>query len=140
MLLQDNLEGIQHLAMFVTDIKRSQEFYGQFGFKLKLAAEIPNDPEPVKLAFIELNGLTLELVELGGEMRKQVASREDGRIDHVALNVKDINKAYAELTSKGFKALEENAPVFLNIWSKGTKYFTIRGPEGEKVEFSQILL
>jgi catechol 2,3-dioxygenase-like lactoylglutathione lyase family enzyme len=139
MLLQDNLEGIQHLAMFVTDIKRSQEFYGQFGFKLKLAAEIPNDPEPVKLAFIELNGLTLELVELGGEMRKQVAARDDGRIDHVALNVKDIDKAYAELTSKGFKALEENAPVFLNIWSKGTKYFTIRGPEGEKVEFSQIL-
>ena len=139
MLLQDNLEGIQHLAMFVTDINRTREFYEQFGFKLKLATEIPNEPEPVKLAFIELNGLTLELVELGGEMRKQVGTREDGRIDHVALNVKDINKAYAELTAKGFKALEENAPVFLNIWKNGTKYFTIRGPEGEKVEFSQIL-
>ena len=139
MLLQDNLEGIQHLAMFVTDLKKSRAFYEQFGFKEKLAAEIPMEPEAVKLAFLELNGLTLELVELGGDMRKQIGSREDGHIDHVALNVKDIDKAYAELTSKGFKALEDPAPVFLNIWKNGTKYFTIRGPEGEKVEFSQIL-
>ncbi len=139
MLLQDNLEGIQHLAMVTTDLKRSREFYEQFGFKVKLAKEVPSEPEPVKLAFLELNGLTLELIEMGGDMRKQIASREDGHIDHVALNVKDIDKAYAELTAKGFKALEDPAPVFLNIWAKGTKYFTIRGPEGEKVEFSQIL-
>ena len=139
MLLQDNLEGIQHLAIFVTDINRSRDFYEQFGFKVKLSEAIPAEPEPVKVAFLELNGLTLELVELGGDMRKQIGSRDDGHIDHVALNVKDIEKAYAEMTANGFKALEENAPVFLNIWKNGTKYFTIRGPEGEKVEFSQIL-
>jgi lactoylglutathione lyase len=139
MLLQDNLEGIQHLAIFVTDINRSRDFYEQFGFKVKLSEAIPAEPEPVKVAFLELNGLTLELVELGGDMRKQIGLRDDGHIDHVALNVKDIDKAYAEMTAKGFKALEENAPVFLNIWKNGTKYFTIRGPEGEKVEFSQIL-
>lgn len=139
MLLQDNLEGIQHLAIFVTDINRSRDFYEQFGFKVKLSEAIPAEPEPVKVAFLELNGLTLELVELGGDMRKQIGSRDDGHIDHVALNVKDIEKAYAEMIANGFKALEENAPVFLNIWKNGTKYFTIRGPEGEKVEFSQIL-
>ncbi|MCJ7520280.1 MAG: VOC family protein [Anaerolineaceae bacterium] len=139
MLLQDNLEGIQHLAIFVTDINRSRDFYEQFGFKVKLSEAIPAEPEPVKVAFLELNGLTLELVELGGDMRKQIGSRDDGHIDHVALNVKDIDKAYTEMTANGFKALEENAPVFLNIWKNGTKYFTIRGPEGEKVEFSQIL-
>jgi len=139
MLLQDNLEGIQHLAIFVTDINRSRDFYEQFGFKVKLSEAIPAEPEPVKVAFLELNGLTLELVELGGDMRQQIGSRDDGHIDHVALNVKDIEKAYAEMIANGFKALEENAPVFLNIWKNGTKYFTIRGPEGEKVEFSQIL-
>jgi len=139
MLLQDNLEGIQHLAIFVTDINRSRDFYEQFGFKVKLSEAIPAEPEPVKVAFLELNGLTLELVELGGDMRQQIGSRDDGHIDHVALNVKDIEKAYAEMIANGFKALEENAPVFLNIWKNGTKYFTIRGPEGEKVEFSQSL-
>ncbi len=139
MLLQDNLQGIQHLAIFVTDINRSQAFYKQFGFKEKLRDEIPAEPEPINLLFLELNGLSLELVELGGEMRNQIASREDGHIDHVALNVKDIHKAYADLTAGGFTALEEDAPVFLPLWENGTKYFTIRGPDGEKIEFSQIL-
>ncbi len=115
MLLQDNLQGIQHLAIFVTDINRSRSFYEQFGFKEKLSNEIPMDPEPVKLLFLELNGLTLELVELPGEMRKQVAAREDGHIDHVALNVKDIDKAHEDLAAAGINALEEDAPVFLPL-------------------------
>jgi lactoylglutathione lyase len=139
MLLQDNLQGIQHLAFFVTDLGRSKSFYEQFGFVEKLCDEIPTETEPVKLAFVELNGLMLELVELPGERSIQVGSREDGHVDHVALDVKDIDKAYAELTEAGFQALEEDAPVFLPLWENGTKYFTIRGPDGEKVEFSQIL-
>jgi len=139
MLLQNNLQGIQHLGIFITDINRSRTFYEQFGFTEKLSGEIPMEPEPVKLLFLELNGLTLELVEQGGEMREQIAAREDGHIDHIALNVKDIDKAYADLTAAGFKSLEEDAPVFLPLWENGIKYFTVRGPDGEKVEFSQIL-
>ncbi|HUV14960.1 MAG TPA: VOC family protein [Pelolinea sp.] len=139
MLLKDNLMDTQHLAIFVTDVERSRKFYEQFGFTEKLSDQIPMEPEPVKLLFMELNNLTLELVELGGDMRKQIAAREDGHIDHVALNVKDIDKAYAEMTAAGFKALEEDAPVFLPLWDNGTKYFTVRGPDGEKIEFSQIL-
>ncbi len=139
MLLEGILEGIQHLAIFTVDLKRSREFYEQFGFREKLATEMPADPEPLKIAFLELNGLTLELAEFSGETRKEIAERRDGHIDHVALNVKDIDKAYAELTAKGFKTIEDPAPVFMDIWEKGTKYFTIQGPDGEKVEFSQIL-
>ena len=139
MLLQNNLQGIQHLGIFVTEINRSRAFYEQLGFTEKLDYEIPTEPEPVKLLFLELNGLTLELVEQGGEMQKQIAAREDGHIDHVALNVKDIDKAYADLTAADFKVLEKDAPVFLPLWENGTKYFTVHGPDGEKVEFSQIL-
>jgi len=51
----------------------------------------------------------------------------------------DINRAYAEIKSAGLEILEENAPVFLPFWEHGVKYFTVRGPDGEKVEFNQIL-
>ncbi len=139
MFLKDNLQGIQHLAFFVTDLDRSKIFYEQFGFVDKLSTEISEGSDLIKLAFVELNGLMLELVELPGEMHTQVCSRDDGNIDHVALNVKDIDKAYAELTEAGFHVLEEDAPASLLIWENGAKYFTIRGPDGEKVEFSQIL-
>lgn len=139
MLLKDNLFDSQHLAIFVTDVERSVKFYEQFGFEVILSDQIPMEPEPVKLRFLKFNTLTLELVELGGDMRKEVGARGDGHIDHIALNVRDIDKAYAELTAAGFKALEEDAPVFLPLWDNGTKYFTVRGPDGEKVEFSQII-
>ena len=32
MLLKDNLFDSQHLALFVTDVDRSEKFYEQFGF------------------------------------------------------------------------------------------------------------
>lgn len=139
MLLQDNLEGIQHLAIFSTDVNRSREFYEKLGFKVKLVEQVPEEPAPIKVVFVELHGLTLELVEFSGDKAKQIGARGDGHIDHVALNVKDIDKAYTELTVNGFKALEENAPSYLHFWKNGTRYFTILGPDGEKVEFSQIL-
>ena len=93
----------------------------------------------IRLRFLKFNHLTLELVELPGEAKKEIGARGDGHIDHIALNVHDIDKAYAEMTAAGFKALEADAPVFLPLWDNGTKYFTVRGPDGEKVEFSQII-
>lgn len=139
MLLKDNLFDSQHLAIFVTDADRSQKFYEQFGFKEILNESFDMDDGTVRLRFLKFNNLTLELVELPGEAKKEVASRGDGHIDHVALNVKDVDKAYEELTAAGFEALEEDAPVFLPLWENGTKYFTVRGPDGEKVEFSEII-
>jgi lactoylglutathione lyase len=51
----------------------------------------------------------------------------------------DIEQAYQEIRTAGLEILEEPAPVFLPFWEKGVKFFTIRGPDGEKVEFNQIL-
>lgn len=139
MLLEGNLKGIQHLGIFVTDVEKSKEFYKQFGFKEVLCKSVPHEPENVELAFLEQGGFTIELVQLGGEMKEQVAGRTDGQIDHVALNVMDVEKAYKELVAAGFEVLEENAPVAMDLFDNGVKFFSIRGPDGEKVEFNQML-
>jgi fructose PTS system EIIBC or EIIC component len=49
------------------------------------------------------------------------------------------DKAYAEVRAAELEILEEAAPVFLPFWSRGVKFFTVRGPDGEKLEFNQIL-
>jgi lactoylglutathione lyase len=51
----------------------------------------------------------------------------------------DIEQAYKDICAAGLEILEEDAPVFLPFWEHGVKFFTIRGPDGEKVEFNQIL-
>ena len=139
MLLQGNLQGLQHLGLPVTNLERSKDFYAQLGFTEALRTDIQPQTEVIRVAMMEHENFAIELYELGQEKRQEIAKRTDGHIDHVALNVLDIEKAYAEIRSAGLEILEENAPVFLPFWEHGVKYFTVRGPDGEKVEFNQIL-
>jgi lactoylglutathione lyase len=139
MLLQGNLQGLQHLGLPVTNLERSKAFYAQLGFAETLRTEIQEESDVIQVAMMEHENFTIELYELGQSERQEIAKRADGHIDHVALNVLDIEKAYTEIKSAGLEILEENAPVFLPFWEHGVKYFTVRGPDGEKVEFNQIL-
>ncbi|MCJ7518822.1 MAG: hypothetical protein MUO42_04035 [Anaerolineaceae bacterium] len=49
MLLQDNLEGLQHLAIPVTNLSVTRAFYEQFGFKETLNEEVTVAGEVVKV-------------------------------------------------------------------------------------------
>jgi lactoylglutathione lyase len=135
--LKRNLLGMQHLGLPVMDLERSLAFYSEFGFVTTLRADLPGQPDPIRVAMLEKDGLTIELYQLPNSEREAIASRHDGHIDHIALDVLDIDGALAELVAAGFEILENDAPVFLPFWSKGVRFFTVRGPDGEKVEFNQ---
>ncbi|HEY3312436.1 MAG TPA: VOC family protein [Anaerolineales bacterium] len=137
--LDGNLRGMQHLGLPVTDLERSQEFFLRLGFTTALRTDLHEDRGVVRVAMMEKDALTIELYQLPGVERDEIASRHDGHIDHIALDVRDIDWAYAELKAAGFEILEADAPVFLPFWSNGVKFFTVRGPDGEKVEFNQRL-
>ena len=139
MLLQGNLQGLQHLGLPVTNLERSKAFYAQLGFTETLRTEIQAQTDVIQVAMMEHENFTIELYQLGQEDLQEIAKRADGHIDHVALNVLDIEQAYAEIKAAGLEILEDNAPVFLPFWEHGVKYFTVRGPDGEKIEFNQIL-
>jgi lactoylglutathione lyase len=67
-----------------------------------------------------------------------IKKRKDGHIDHIAFDVDDIDLTFHTLKNEGFDVLEA-APVFLPFWKNGCKYFNIKGPDGERLEFNQIL-
>ena len=139
MYLQGNLQGIQHLGLPVTNLERSRAFYQNLGFEEKLRQDLAPQEAPTRVSFVQIGSLTIELYEEPAEKRAEIAARHDGHIDHIALDVLDIESACAELKAAGFEILEPDAPVFLPFWSKGVRYFTVRGPDGEKVEFNQFL-
>ena len=68
----------------------------------------------------------------------EIKKRTDGRIDHIAFDVDDIEETYTLLKSEGYSIVEDK-PVYLAFWEKGCKYFNILGPGGERLEFCQIL-
>jgi lactoylglutathione lyase len=138
-LLKDNLRGLQHIGLPVTDLERSKAFYTQLGFVEAMRTNLPRLPEPIQVAMMQHEGLTVELYQLEEKERQEIAKRSDGHIDHIAFDVIDIEQAHNEIRATGLEILEEDAPVFLPFWEHGVKYFTIRGPDGEKIEFNQIL-
>jgi lactoylglutathione lyase len=123
------MRGLQHIGLPVTNLERSKAFYTQLGFVAVMRTNLPRASEALQVAMMQHEGLTVELYELAEEERQEIAERADGHIE----------QAYYEIRATGLEILEADAPVFLPFWDKGVKFFTIRGPDGEKIEFNQIL-
>jgi lactoylglutathione lyase len=62
----------------------------------------------------------------------------DGAINHIAINVKSIEEAYEWIMQQGLNNTQDDIH-FLPFWEKGVKFFTIEGPNKERIEFSQYL-
>lgn len=125
----DTILGLQHIGMPVNQIHATKEFYLKSGFSV--ASETMNGNEHV--AFLRKGDLIIETYE------NHAASLRNGAWDHVALNVKDIHKAWEQVVEGlGIPSLENGIQV-LPFWEKGVKFFTALGPNKEKIEFSQML-
>lgn len=137
--LQGNFKGIQHLGIPVTNLENSVIFYSRLGFTKihDSAVDVPEEKDRIVVAFIEQKGIVIELYQVTQQARKELDSRNDGHVDHIAFDVDDVDKAFSELKQAGLVIIEDK-PVSLDFWERGCKYFTVRGPDGEKLEFNQI--
>ena len=115
--------GVQHIGIPTTDIDKTVDFYHKLGFET--AFETVNEEADEKVVFLKLGTLVVETYE------NHAAVLRVGAIDHVALDVKDIEEIYQYINQAGIH--------FLPFWENGVKFFTIEGPNKEKVEFSQYL-
>ena len=129
-MLREQLNGIQHVGIPTNDIEATIEFYGKLGFEVAL--QTVNEEANEKVAFLKLNNLVIETYE------NKAAKMESGAIDHVAIDVKDIEKVYELITQADLNTTRDTIH-FLPFWENGVRFFTIEGPNKEKIEFSQYL-
>ena len=144
MNIKDFTTGVQHIGIPTNDIKKTIEFFQLLGFNI--AYRTINGPEEV--AFLQLHNLVIETYQ------NRQAKMEYGAIDHIALDVKNIESLFKEVKVIADKVQEKantevNAiPLFrildtqvngLPFWEKGVKFFTIEGPNKEKIEFCEKL-
>lgn len=137
-LLDQNFQGLQHLGVPVTDLEASKSFYARLGFQPVMEKSFEDAEGPVSAVMVQRGSMVIELYLQPGERRAEVTRRRDGHIDHVAFSVRDIDAAFEELRAAGLEP-QQAAPVKLPFWENGCKYFSIRGPDGETLEFNQIL-
>lgn len=127
-MVKEYITGVQHLGLPTENMKATRKFYGKLGFIP--AFETVN--EGAEVVFLKLENLVVEAYEVSE------AAKAVGAIDHVAVTVTDVEKVYQEICKLDLNTLQDEIH-FLPFWENGVRFFTIMGPNKEKVEFSQYL-
>ena len=128
--LKNYSTGIQHIGIPTNDIEKTIAFYKELGFETAL--QTINKEADEKVAFLKLKTLVIETYE------NKAAKFESGAIDHVAIDVNDIEEVYQYISEKKLNTTNDTIH-FLPFWKNGVRFFTIKGPNMEKIEFSQYL-
>ena len=105
----------------------SIQFYTGLGFEN--IYETRNDG--ARVVFLKLRNLVIEIWEAA-------ATGVSGSIDHIAIDVTDIEEVFRIVTSSGLTTIEEKI-CDLPLWERGVRFFTVSGPNVEKLEFIQRL-
>ena len=128
--LKNYSTGIQHIGIPTNDIEKTIAFYKELGFETAL--QTINKEADEKVAFLKLKTLVIETYE------NKAAKFESWAIDHVAIDVNDIEEVYQYISEKKLNTTNDTIH-FLPFWKNGVRFFTIEGPNMEKIEFSQYL-
>lgn len=102
------IEKIEHIGIAVKNIKDAMKFYGDIlGLSLSGIIEVPN--RKLRIAFIELAGTKLELLESAGEgsvIDKFIQKKGEG-IHHICFEVENFDKTVSELKDKNVEFVDE---------------------------------
>lgn len=128
MSIEQYATGIQHIGIPTRDMEASRNFYEKIGFEVRY--ETVN--EGARVIFFGLKNLVLEVYE------SEEAVQKAGAIEHVAVDVDNIEQVYKIICESGLNTLQDEIHK-LPFWDHGVLFFTIKGPNEEKLEFSQFL-
>ena len=127
-MIKERIRGMQHIGLPTNDMKATIAFYESLGFEI--ATRHINNGEDV--VFLSLGNVCIETYENGQ------AVGIHGAIDHICLDVDDIEKTWEEAKAMGLNIIDKEIN-FLAFWANGVRFFNVLGPNKEKVEFGQIL-
>ena len=125
------ITGMQHIGLPTNDIDATIAFYQTLGFELASTCELPEN----KVAFLKLKNICIETYQ---SKEGDCAKGFDGAIDHISVDVDDIEAAMEAVKAAGLTPMSDEIE-FLPFWEKGVRFFKVLGPNHEPVEFCQIL-
>jgi catechol 2,3-dioxygenase-like lactoylglutathione lyase family enzyme len=116
------ITGISHIAVYTSDPAATDHYYGEIIGALKLPD--PENPKGVRYALS-----TRQFIEV----LPLPADAGVNRLDHTAWNTDDAEAMRRFLGSKSWKV-----PGQVEKGSDGSRWFTVKDAEGNKVEFVQL--
>lgn len=129
-IIKKEVTGIQHIGIPTRNMEATSAFLTALGFQATYDTVINGSNQTVR--FFTLNGIQIETYSV-----HDPADRS-GAIDHFTLNVTDIERVYQEVIAAGLTPIEGKI-CYLPFFENGVRYFTVEGPDKEKIEFNQKL-
>ena len=126
-MLKGKITGLAHIGIFVKDIDKSIDFYQKLGFTLD-----KEEKPSIRLAFMSAGSCLIELVE-----KTDIPARTAGVVDHIALQVDDIDAAISNAQAVGIN-IDATLINEMKILG-GIKNVFFEGPDGERLEFFEYL-
>lgn len=124
----------QHIGIPVENVGKTAEWYvKELGFSVVGDFQVGE----IRAIFVSSGNVTIELYQLPDGVELEAVRNNPGRIDHLAFQVDDIDKAYEEAIAQGMKIEMERTTM--PFWEKGSTFFMVRTTTGEKLEFNQKL-
>ena len=134
----DFIKKIQHIGIPVHDLEISIPFYERLGFENVMESPFEYDGGYGTCVMMKNHEVIVELYQMPEKQLAEIKQRKNGHVDHFAIDVSDVDLAFDTLKKAGFEMLE-STPTFLPFWKNGTRFFNVKGPSGETIEFNQIL-
>lgn len=125
------ITGFQHVGLPTNDIEATIAFYKTLGFEVASTCDLPTD----KVAFLTLKGICIETYQ---SLTANNAKGFDGAIDHICVDVDDIEATLEAVKAAGLKPINDEIE-FLPFWEKGVRFFKVLDPNNAPVEFCEIL-
>jgi catechol 2,3-dioxygenase-like lactoylglutathione lyase family enzyme len=120
-ITRPRITGISHLAVYTSDAEAADHYYRQLIGAAKLPD--PENPKGVRYAFNSVQFVEVLPLPPGQGIN---------RLDHTAYNTDDAEGLRKFLNSKSWKT-----PPTVEKGKDGSLWFSVKDPEGNKVEFVQ---
>lgn len=126
--------GLSHIGVFVRDMQTSLKFYSMLGFEYYSKAEVPSESGAIKLAFLRCGTCEIELIQPA-----IYEERKDGKVDHIAIRVGNIDVMMQRLIDNGVVFDTQEPFAMTMLFDNGIKNVFFRGPDGERLELVEML-
>ncbi len=118
---------MEHVAIMVTDMDHSVNYYAEmFGFRVRLRGS----NERREMAFLYLEAQPDMEIELIRDVKPGGKYNDDGKVNHLAFTVENIEEAIAHYRKKGIEFLSAEA----NPTLEGGRMILFHGPDKELLQ------
>ena len=113
--IAETINGLQHIGLPTNDLEKTVAFYEGLGFSVALRTV--NEAAGEQVAFLQLKELMIEAYQTGR------AAGRAGAVDHIALDVADVDTLFVLLRDGGYELLDDAVRALFHHprpqWGKG---------------------